>query len=158
MKLEIELIPKNSWYKNLRNNISKREWDKIRKKVYKKACYECEVCKNTGLLYCHERWNYDDINKIQKLIGFSALCENCHYVNHLGLVNIKIASNELPEQFMDDLIDHFCKVNDCSKRDFEEHRDRAYNKWIERSKVNWNIDFRIWKDILKKKQATLIDF
>lgn len=32
MKLEIELVPKTSWWNNLRKILPKSEWDKIRKK------------------------------------------------------------------------------------------------------------------------------
>ena len=29
MKLEIELVPKTSWWNNLRKSLTKSEWDKI---------------------------------------------------------------------------------------------------------------------------------
>lgn len=153
--LKIELIPKNSWFKNLRNSISKSKWDDIRKDVYKKADYRCDLCKSNGKLYCHEIWKYNDIKNIQKLIGFQALCENCHYLNHLGLVNVKIAKKELPGDFINTLIKHFCEVNNCNEKDFEKERNEAYRKWTERSKKHFYIDLKLWKDILDKKQLTL---
>lgn len=156
MKLEIELIPKGSWYQNLRNSISKEEWDKLRKKVYQEAGYQCGMCGASGRLYCHEVWKFDDFNLKQKLIGFKALCEYCHYIKHLGMVNVKIASGELPVDFIETLIHHFCKVNDCNRDDFENHKDDAYKVWMERSGKHWKIDFINWKDVAEGKQRTLV--
>jgi hypothetical protein len=48
MKLTIELVPKTSWYSNVRSNVSKDEWDKIKKKCYIKANYKCEICNGIG--------------------------------------------------------------------------------------------------------------
>ena len=40
----------------------------------------------------------------------------------------------------DDLIHHFCLVNDCEKSDFLNHEKDAFKKWRDRSKVDWNQD------------------
>ena len=49
MKLTIELVPKTSWYSNVRSNVSRSQWDKLRKKCYLNADYKCEVCGDTGI-------------------------------------------------------------------------------------------------------------
>ena len=37
----------------------------------------------------HERWNYDNITKVQKLKRLVALCHQCHQATHMGLAQIK---------------------------------------------------------------------
>lgn len=48
MKLTIELVPTTCWYSNVRSNVSKAEWDIIRKESYSNANNCCEICKSTG--------------------------------------------------------------------------------------------------------------
>lgn len=35
---------------------------------------------------------------------------------------------------------HFCKVNNCSLEDFNEHVREAKDLWMIRSEVNWKLD------------------
>jgi hypothetical protein len=49
--LTIELVPETAWFKNLRSELPKEKWDKLRKDTYKKAGYRCEVCGGKG-----EKW------------------------------------------------------------------------------------------------------
>jgi 5-methylcytosine-specific restriction endonuclease McrA len=51
--LTIELVPKTAWYTNVRSNVSKKEWDRIRKKSYQNAGHVCEICGDTGLNQNH---------------------------------------------------------------------------------------------------------
>ena len=42
----------------------------------------------------------------------------------------------------EDLINHFCKINNCQKKDFEEHYDKEHKVFIKRSKQdNWKQNF-----------------
>ena len=91
-KLTIELVPQSSFYSNVRSNVTKSEWDIIRKKCYKESNYKCEICDDVGPKHpveCHEIWEYDDENLIQKLTGFISLCPKCHSVKHIGLAQIQ---------------------------------------------------------------------
>ena len=76
-KLTIELVPSTSWFNNVRSQVSAQEWDIIRHIVYAKANNICEICGGKGnkhAVECHEIWEYDDKEHIQKLIGMIALC------------------------------------------------------------------------------------
>ncbi len=91
MKLTIELVPRTSFYVNIRSILSRREWELIRKDTLTKANNLCEICGGvsaTRALDCHEVWEYDDLNHIQKLIKFIALCNRCHEVKHIGKAQI----------------------------------------------------------------------
>lgn len=149
MKLTIELVPKTCWYGNLRKVLPSTEWDKIRKEVYRKADYKCEICGKTNTkLNCHEKWSYDDERNIQKLEGFQALCTDCHWVKHIGLAQIMDGEGKL------DIIDielHFEEVNNVSAEDYLTYLDEAFSKWAERSNKQWTTDLGEWQRLINKK-------
>ena len=146
MKLTIELVPSTCWYNNLRKVLSKTEWDKIRKEVYTKASHRCEICGAYSKLNCHEIWQYDDKNLIQKLNGFIALCTNCHWIKHIGLAGI--LSNEGKLDYKK-LIDHFMQVNNVSRKEFENHVKDAFDTWRKRSQKQWKTEFGDWDYLIK---------
>jgi len=149
MKLEIELVPETVWESNIRNLLPSPEWDKIRKEQYKKAVYKCEICGINAKLHCHEKWEYDDENHIQKLVGFIALCENCHMIKHAGFSMHTIEGRKKYDK--NKLIEHFCKVNNCKKEDFLKHEEEAFDKWEEKSNSEWTQDFGLWNELINKK-------
>ena len=95
----------------------------------------------------HERWNYDDVNHVQKLEGFILLCKMCHHVKHIGLAEILADEGKLD---YDEVIKHFCKVNNCSIKEFEKHVDDAFAIWRERSLQQWKQDFGEYGKYIKK--------
>jgi hypothetical protein len=145
LKLEIELVPETAWYSNLRKMILPKEWDKIRKQSYLDAGNKCAICKADGQLNCHEIWEYDDKHHVQKLIGFIALCNNCHMIKHIGFAGIQASKGLLD---MDNLIEHFMRVNGVDKKTFEEHRRKAFEIWRERSKHKWKTDLGRWAKLV----------
>ena len=95
-------------------------------------------------------WNYDNEEHVQKLEGFILLCQMCHYVKHLGI------AGTLADRGMLDynrIIEHFCKVNNCSKEEFEESKAKAFEIWERRSTYKWKRD--LVKYELRKKKAAL---
>jgi len=135
MILEIELVPKNNWYLNLRSELTKTKWDIVRRKVYNNAGYRCEVCGGRGDTWpveCHEKWEYDDENKIQKLTGLIALCPLCHKVKHIGLTK---KNGEY-----DAVLEHFCKINKIDKEIAEKYITEQFNKWLNRSEYTYRLD------------------
>lgn len=139
MRLKIELVPSTVWYSNIRKTVSRDVWDKIRKKAYKEADYHCDICGEKGKLHCHEIWEYNDEEHIQSLKGFQALCENCHMIKHAGFSMHTKRGREIYDR--EELIEHFCKVNNCSRDDFLNHEAEAFKKWRKRSKFQWKQDF-----------------
>jgi len=148
MKLKIVLVPATSWFVNLRNKISKEEWDKIRKQSYADANHKCAICGDNGRLNCHEIWLYDDEKHIQKLDGFIALCDNCHMIKHIGFAQIQASQGLLN---MNELIEHFMKVNNCNRDVFEKHKEEAFAEWRKRSEYEWEIDLGEWRNLINKE-------
>jgi len=95
----------------------------------------------------HEIWNYDDKMHVQKLEGLILLCRMCHHVKHIGLAGILANQGKLD---YDKAIEHFCKVNDCTKKEFEKHKAKAFEIWRERSEYEWNQDFGKYKESIKQ--------
>lgn len=157
MKLTIELIPGTMWYKNLRNSISKEEWNRIRKDCYKKAGFRCEICGNEGKLNCHEVWEFNNLRGIQKLVRFIALCDMCHHIKHLGFVNVQINKQILPASYYDQLANHFMKINNASRDEFNRSVESAFALWKERSRRKWKLDFGILSATYKPGQKRLFD-
>lgn len=144
MKLEIELVPRTSWYSNLRKHLSQSDWDIVRKKCYRDAGYVCEICGGKGPKWpveCHERWKYDDERSIQKLIGVIALCPDCHMVKHAGLAQINGK--------IDQVIDQLIKINKIDETQAKQHIDTTMGIWKSRSYNKWTIDWGAFKDMIQ---------
>jgi hypothetical protein len=151
MKLTIELVPETCWYTNVRSNVPDRIWDLIRKKSYKEAGHKCQVCSDSGKnqgykhdVECHEIWDYDDKNKVQKLIGFISLCPFCHKVKHPGLANIKGETHIV--------IDQLKKVNGMNDKEIQNYMNEVFEQWQERSKHQWILDISYADKYLNEKE------
>jgi len=136
--LDIELVPQSSWLNNVRSALTTKRWDIIRKQVYDQAWNVCRICGGTGPKHpveCHEIWQYDDKNMIQKLAGMIALCPDCHRVKHFGLAQIQHRGERA--------LKHFMKVNKLSKQKALAHITAAFAAWEKRSAQTWKLDLSI---------------
>ncbi len=139
--LTIELVPKSSWYINVRSEVSAGEWDILRRSVYKKAKYKCECCGGKGPRWpveCHEIWEYDDEGLIQKLTGMTALCPSCHEVKHIGLAQVRGRGKEATK--------HLANVNSWSIQQATTYIDDQFKKWRDRGTKKYEIDLSFLDD------------
>jgi len=133
--LTIELVPKTAWFTNVRSNVLRKDWDMLRKTVYKKANYKCEICGGVGNKHpveCHEVWEYNDKIHTQKLIRLIALCPICHEVKHIGLAYSRERGDIVKA--------HLSKVNDWSDKDTDWYIKKQFDIWSYRSRFKWKID------------------
>jgi transposase-like protein len=101
----------------------------------------------------HEFWSYNELTHVQTLVEFHHLCDLCHKIKHIGFwCHTADGQNKLRQEGYnpDDLIKHFCKVNGCSKEDFEKYEDECFEIWNKRSQYNWTQDFGEYAKYLKK--------
>lgn len=134
--LTIELVPRSTWSINVRSEIPKVEWDRIRREIYRKASYRCEICGGQGPKWpveCHEIWEFDPGKRRQVLVGLTALCPDCHRVKHFGFARI---NGKAEEAFR-----HLMKVNQWSQAEANQHVETAMDEWAERSELQWSVDF-----------------
>jgi nitrate/TMAO reductase-like tetraheme cytochrome c subunit len=133
--LSVELVPKTSHFQNLRKFVSASSWKKLSTETAARAKNKCEICGGKGKRWaveCHEIWDYDDTNRIQKLKGLIALCPDCHGVKHIGLKFI--------QDFGEQATEHLADING-----WEIDHTRSYLKAVkdvyrERSRYKWKLD------------------
>ena len=150
LKLAVDLVPKTQWCKNLRKQVPRPVWDKLRKEVYAQAGFKCQICGAGGKLNCHEIWEYDDTNMVQRLKGFHAVCSMCHHVTHYGMASILASQGHLD---LEEVVRHFMKVNGVSRKVFEKHFEKATTIWSFRSEFEWVLDYGQWATLLPEKPA-----
>lgn len=135
IKLRPEMIPRTSFFVNLRSILSTAEWDLVRRDCYQRAGYRCEICNGKGSKHpveCHEVWDYNEQTGIQKLIRLIALCPSCHEVVHIGLAGIRGRT--------DHAVAHLQKVNNIDSDTAQHIVQEAWELWERRNKINWTLD------------------
>ena len=133
-KLKFELIPDGCFKYNLRNILSKTEWDYIKKVVKASANGTCMICgKKTYRLDAHERWSYNEKDGIIKLEDVLAVCTDCHAVIHINRTFIK-GDEERAEK-------HYRKVNACTYAEYRRDLGLANEEQKRRNNVaEWKMD------------------
>lgn len=142
MKLQFELVPDGCWYSNLRSILPAGGWDTVRKKVYARAQGKCMICgAKTARLDAHERWEYDEVNAVQKLKDIVAVCRPCHEVIHIGRTQLMGKEREAEA--------HFMKVNGCTYAEYRRALGEANEAHRRRNLVpEWKLDISALKDFL----------
>jgi len=148
-KLTIELIPSTVWFSSIyqicKKNNRLDKWKKIKEELFKLEGKRCWICgREDDRLEAHEFWEYDDQNHVQKLVAIHHLCNMCHKIKHIGFwCYTDRGKRKLNEEGLnkEDLIRHFCEVNNCTRKDFERHEREAFRIWRQRSENNWKQDF-----------------
>lgn len=134
-RLTIELVPETCHCSNLRSNLKKADWDKIRKAAYQEAGYRCTVCFGKGRKHpveAHELWSYDMETLVQKLVDVVALCPDCHKVKHLGLSEL--------QGYGDYARKHLAKINRWDAGTAARYEAKCFEEWKQRSMFHWSLD------------------
>lgn len=134
--LTIELVPSTCFFSNVRSMVSVKNWNILRTQCYQLANHRCEICDQSNkwqtTVECHEVWEYDDINKIQRLDKLITLCPSCHRVKHWGLA---IINGKEKENYK-----HFMSINNIDLDQAIELVKEAFKKHKERSNYKWKVD------------------
>lgn len=134
LKIEIELVPKTSWWSNARSEFE-NWWYKIRKEVYRNFDYRCGICGGTGPKWpveTHEVWEYYPNSSIQRLSNVVSRCPSCHLVHHIGFAKTKGKYEESKSRFMN--------INNLSEQEAGKYISRAFNEWRKRNDIDWELD------------------
>jgi hypothetical protein len=134
-RLTVELVPSTCWFSNLRSELSKEEWDRLRRATYERAGQRCEVCGQKGSAHpveCHEVWEYDDKEHVQRLAGLVALCPACHESKHMGYASSTGRSGQARA--------HLARVNGWSMDSVELYLEAEFEQWSIRSQHEWTLD------------------
>lgn len=152
-RLMIELVPSTVWFSSVyqlcreRNQLGK--WKEIKKEIFDKEGKRCWICGDKNArLEAHEFWKYDEEDYVQKLVAIHHLCNMCHKIKHIGFwCYTEDGRQKLVKEGLnrEDLIDHFCRVNCCSREEFDKHEKESFELWEKRSKHEWKQDFGIYQ-------------
>lgn len=139
MKLDFEMVPDSCWYGNLRSILSPAQWDIVRREAYARADGKCMICGAPAKrLEAHERWEYDEKTRVQKLADVAAICKNCHEVIHIGRTQLTGREREAEA--------HFMKVNNCTYAEYRKALGEATKAHIRRNKIDeWSLDLSYLK-------------
>jgi 5-methylcytosine-specific restriction endonuclease McrA len=140
-RLTVELVPKTCHCSNLRSELPRADWDRLRRLCYHQAGYRCEVCGGRGdrhPLECHEVWEYDDDRMVQALAGVVALCPACHEVKHL----LRATKAGRQEQ----ALAHLAVVNRWTPVQTRRYFGGEGVTWARRSRVEWTLNLDKLRD------------
>jgi hypothetical protein len=164
LKLTIDLVPRDLWglsiYKMSQENGTYKKWKQLKEELKATEGDKCFICgaTNNGL-EAHEFWQYDDTKHVQTLDKIHHLCKMCHMIKHFGRASKTVAGQERLKKAgltTQDLIDHFCKVNNCTVKEFERHKEEAFETHAKRGQHKWTQDLGKYKYLLKNEQTTLL--
>lgn len=128
--LSIDMIPQTQWHKNVRSAVSESDWDRLRRFVYKRAEYKCEICgAENEKLDAHELWKFDPVKGTQILIRIIGLCKKCHQSIHFALSIIQGLEKETKE--------HLCRIRGFDEEQFQQHHKTQHDVWVRLSQREW---------------------
>jgi hypothetical protein len=107
LRLTIGMIPRTSWGQSGYRKFNRSSWNDIRDAALRRCQNRCAICRSTDRLACHEEWEFDDAEHVQRLVAFVVLCNLCHHVNHAGRAEMLADEGRLN---FEDVIAHFRKV------------------------------------------------
>lgn len=142
--LTVELIPKSCQGHSLYHQWPSKWWDKLRKIVYSRANFKCEVCGSGPKVECHEVWEFNIEKRTQKLVMLVCLCHDCHSAKHFGHAYMSGHSSQA--------IKHLCKVNSMSLSEVLDYIDDIYqnHKKYRGIKFKKKLDLSLLSDFMAK--------
>lgn len=143
--LFVDLVPDTCWFTNVRSCVEPKDWERLRRTVTRRAGMQCEICgfqedrDAQRWLEVHERWQYEQSTKVQRLGRLICLCTPCHQVTHFGYAQIK--GNE------EEALQHLMAVTGATRLQARRHVAAAFDEWRARSLWEWTLDLSILTDI-----------
>ncbi|MFC0417729.1 hypothetical protein ACFFHH_20175 [Cytobacillus solani] len=172
-KLTIDWKPSAYHGHTVRKALTSTLWKKIRNEVLRIHNNTCSICglqikeeEQTRKLQVHEIEEYSQDELLVFLKDLKLVCYKCHSFQHFGRTSSVVNREE-----MNELIQHFMKVNNCtledykafgryvSKKKFEDFNKKIIEKRLNGNKDNCNykldktVLFRIEGDIPFKDEA-----
>lgn len=145
-KLRIELVPRSLWGVNLRSKehgLGEYGWQKLRTRLLDELGAHCVICESCERPHAHEIWKYEEGKGagLALLVGVEIICARCHSIHHWGKTKQLVDEGKMDRSRLNDLIEHFCAVNNCTREEFERHSLWAFAEFQRRNKKKWRSDF-----------------
>ena len=139
--LFIDPVPESCWFSNVRTCVDRRDWERLRRMISRRAGHRCEICgrpedrDQRRWLEAHERWHYDEHAGVQSLRRLICVCSDCHLATHMGFANVTGRT--------DQAIDHLQAVTGMTDEQADAHIAAAARRWAEQSGRHWVLDLSI---------------
>lgn len=139
LRLAIALVPTPLRWRSLAKVMPRHAWKRLSTQVKTQHGNRCAICGAERRLECHEVWHYDDLQHIQSLVGFQALCPTCHLITNFLIVDTLAEEGKLDRE---KVVEHFMRVNGCGRDTFERHWVEAFARYNHRSVWGlWTTDY-----------------
>ena len=137
MKLTLELVPDTLRGQSLQVLLTNKAWNTLRKQTLEEYSDQCAVCGAVAppALHCHEQWDYDEETHTQRLVRLIMLCPLCHHTKHMN-------DGAVP---LEELVQHFMKVNECSRQEFDEYYQQCCEERTQRTGGRQGEPLWLWK-------------
>ncbi len=127
--LTMDLTPNFMSGYALRKHVSDYRWRKIiKKELVAVRGLICEICSfstnETKHIDAHEVFEYLADDTV-RLADIQLLCTRCHDIKDFAQTERLIAQGVKPPERRQLVIEHFCRVNECTPSEFNEHYDEA---------------------------------
>ncbi len=153
-KPAIKMVPRPLWDQNLRRAIPASRWTKVRRSLIAERGLNCQTCgkaeAESKRLQAHEDWEYETtctpaIAHLRRLV---LSCWHCHAVEHFGRTHNMVRTGQLSAQGLEDTINHFCRLNQVGRAEFEAHVAEAAAEWARLSELEWSVDWGEFADLV----------
>ena len=165
-----DLIPRTTWFNNVRKCVTKGSWDKLRKRIYERVNYKCECCNKdcrvrktyTGEEYEDEKITppSDEFNAHDELSRWNTIQLEAHerwsfdYENQIQKLERIIAlchrCHTATHLGLADLrglkqlaFKHMKKVNDWNDEQLRQHNEEQSAIWHKRNRIDWKLNIDI---------------
>jgi hypothetical protein len=71
-------------------------------------------------------------------------------LEHFGALENMVRSGELTRRAIDETVENFCRVNKVGRDQFNAHFVNAKVEWIRLSRLEWEIDWGAYADVVKE--------
>src|ERR1700733_15150264 len=158
-KPSIQPVPAPLWYQNLRTYLGPYRWYKLRRAVINSRNLNCEVCgvavTESRKLMAHEVWaySYRSGSGIARVKRLALVCWFCHSCEHFALTQKLVGLGVLTQRAIDETIDHFCRLNQVPRRQFDICYTLAMAEWEHLSGKQWVVDWGKFKPLIVARET-----
>ena len=154
LKLAVDMVPRPLFGQSLYRLARKSRWQKLRSSILDEQGLVCACCNRavneSKDLQAHEIWLYEegDSENVARLSEINLICKQCHAVEHMGNTIMRVREGTLSDEYIPQLINHFCSVNGIDAEQFEPHFKTAADEWNRRSALAWRVEYGAFAELL----------
>ena len=154
-KLHFQPAPNCLHGKSLHGILPRKEWDRIRRAVYRWYNYTCAICGATNTtMICHEVWHYDDTTRTRTLTDFQAICRMCNFCIHINLTLSLLEDGKITREKYNEVVKHYVRINQCCEEwDYALDLETAHWRGVNMSRYDdWKQEVGNYEELIQAKE------